>query len=509
MAFVQLPHPPPPETILKTQINLGYVLLLALTAALGGLLFGFDIAIIAGAGPFLTTHFNLTEVSMGVAFSSLLFGCALGALIAGYLVDHFGRRLPLLWVAVVFAVTCLAMGLAPTFNIFLLTRFLGGLAVGGASILAPMYIAEIAPPAMRGRMCTCYQLAIVVGIFFSFLLNYLLGNIPEFAWFNTSVYDLGAWNWRWMFISGVVPSIIFFFLIYRAPETPRYLYKAGRYEESFAILQRILGKEEAERETAEIKISFAAPKASWSELRQNQGLRKSLKVGFILAILIHFSGINTIIDYAPIIFKSAGFTMDAALFSTFGIGFVNLLFTLVSFWTIDRFGRKPLYIIGSIGMTVVLTTLGITILLGHFKGIVALSLILMYIAFFASCIGPVFWTLVPEIFPNRVRGEAMIVPVLVQWIANAIVVMLFPVAFKYMGQATTFFVLGAAALIQVIYTWRCVPETKGKHLRRSNNCGTRVDSFQWHLASPLFSCRERPPCRTHQIEPCDSPLTQI
>ncbi len=449
---------------MTAKINLSYVSLLGFTAALGGLLFGFDIAIIAGAGPFLTEYFKLDEWGMGIAFSALLFGCALGAFVAGYLADHHGRRIPLLCVALLFAVTSLAMALSPNFTAFLATRFLGGLAVGGASILAPMYIAEISPPSIRGRMCTCYQLAIVIGIFFSFLLNYALKGAVPFDWFNAHVCDLGPWQWRWMFFSGVIPSIVFFLLILRAPETPRYLFKAGRKEESFTILERILGKEGALRETAEIQESFTGAKMSWSEMLQTASLRKSLTVGFFLAILIHFSGINTIIDYAPKIFETAGFHMDSALFATFGIGTVNLLFTFVSFWTIDRFGRRPIYIIGSVGMTVILFSLATAILTGHFKGMVALGLILAYIAFFASCIGPVFWTLVPEIFPNRVRGEAMIVPVLVQWIANAIVVLLFPVAFKHLGQANTFFFLGAVALAQVFYTWRYVPETKGKSL---------------------------------------------
>lgn len=449
---------------MSSRINTSYVLLLGFTAALGGLLFGFDIAIIAGAGPFLTHQFGLSDVSMGVAFSALLFGCALGALITGYIADRFGRRLPLLYVAALFAVTSLAMGLAPTFGIFLATRFLGGLAVGGASILAPMYIAEVSPPSIRGRMCTCYQLAIVIGILGSFLLNYMLRDVAPWAWFNTTVRDLGAWNWRWMFISGALPSVVFFVLMLRAPETPRFLYKCGRQAESFAILERILGREEAERETGEIRTSFAAPKATWAEMLRNRGLRRALSVGFFLAILVHFSGINTIIDYAPVIFKSAGFTMDAALFSTFGIGFVNFLFTLVSFWTIDRFGRKPLYIVGSTGMTVVLAALAVAVLTGHFSGITVLVLILAFIMFFASCIGPVFWTLVPEIFPNRVRGEAMIVPVLVQWVANAIVVLFFPLAFNQIGKAPTFFFLATMALAQVLYTWRFVPETKGRTL---------------------------------------------
>ena len=448
---------------MQKAINIKYVLFLGLTGALGGLMFGFDIAIITGAGPFLKTQFDLTDLSLGVAFSSLLFGCALGALVMGFLADRFGRREPLIWVAALFAVTSLATGLAPNFTLFLTARFLGGLAVGGASILAPMYVAEVAPPSLRGRMCASYQMAIVIGILSSFLLNYLLLSQAPWEWFNATLYNLGEWNWRWMFISGVVPSVIFFVLIFRAPETPRYLFKCGREREALAILERIVGMKEADFEIKEIRISLEQPKASWKELK-NPGLRRALTVGFVLAILIHFSGINTIIDYAPIIFKSAHFKIDAALFATFGIGLVNFLCTFISFWTIDRFGRKPVYIVGSFGMTVVLFMLAIAAMTGHFTGTTVLVLILCYIACFSSCIGPVFWTLIPEIFPNRVRSEAMIVPIMAQWIANAIVVLLFPFTLTLLGQGVTFFLLGVVALVQLLFTWRFVPETKGKTL---------------------------------------------
>jgi SP family arabinose:H+ symporter-like MFS transporter len=371
----------------QKNINLKYVLFLGLTGALGGLMFGFDIAIITGAGPFLKTQFALTDLSLGVAFSSLLFGCALGVLITGYLAEYFGRRRPLIWVSVLFAVTSLATGLAPGFALFLTARFLGGLAVGGASILAPMYVAGVAPPSLRGRMCASYQLAIVIGIFVSFLLNYLLRGVGPWQGFNAHLHDLGEWNWRWMFISGVVPSAIFFSLLSRAPETPRYLYKCGRKQEARDILERIGGRDEAAFEMKEIEASLAQSKASWAHLK-NPGLRRALVAGFMLAILIQFSGINSIIDYAPIIFRSAHFQMDSALFATFGIGLINFLFTLVSLWTIDRFGRKPLYFIGSLGMAVILFLLGAAALTGHFQGLGVLVLLLGYAAFFASCIGP-------------------------------------------------------------------------------------------------------------------------
>jgi SP family arabinose:H+ symporter-like MFS transporter len=434
----------------RKEVNLSYVLFLGITAALGGLLFGFDIAIITGAGPFLESHFNLGHLGLGWAFSSLLFGCVIGSAFAGRLTDLYGRKRLLLWVAAMFVITSAATGLATSFTLFIIARLLGGLAVGGASILSPMYVSEVSPPAMRGRMGALYQMSIVVGILVSYCINYLLR-------------DVGDWNWRWMFITGAIPSVIFFAMLWWAPETPRYLFKVGKKQEAMELLTRISNREEAQFEIAEMQQSLAESKSSLQELL-HPGLRRALVVGFCLAILVHISGINTIIDYAPKIFISAGFKMDAALFSTFIVGLTNLVFTLVSFWTIDRYGRKPLYIVGSLGMAVALALLTVAVLIGHFEGMIVLGLILLFIAFFASCIGPVFWTLVPEIFPNRVRGTAMIVPVLTQWVVNAAVVLLFPWAIDMIGKAPVFGFLGAMSLLQAIFAWRFVPETKGKTL---------------------------------------------
>jgi len=432
------------------QINFAYLLFLAATAALGGLLFGFDIAIITGAGPFLTTYFNLNDLSLGWAFSSLLFGCVIGSLIAGRIADFWGRRRLLLVVSILFAATSIATGMAPSFTLFIIARFTGGLAVGGASILSPMYVAEVSPPAYRGRLGTLYQLAIVSGVLISYLTNYFLRNA-------------GDANWRWMFITGVIPSLLLFILLLRAPETPRYLFMAGRHTEAFTILERISGRETAEFEIAEMQAANSAAKTSWRALA-SPGLRRALIAGFCLAILVHVSGINTVIDYAPAIFKSAGWKIDAALFSTFIVGVTNFAFTLISFWAIDRYGRKPLYIIGSLGMTGALLLLCGADLTGHFRGATVLVLVLAYLAFFASCIGPVFWTLVPEIFPNYIRGTAMTVPVLTQWVANAVVVLFFPLAFHQLGKAITFGFLATMALLQAVFTWWFMPETKNKPL---------------------------------------------
>ncbi len=435
---------------MKTNINVRYVIFLAATAALGGLLFGFDIAIITGAGPFLTEHFKLGDLSLGWAFSSLLFGCALGSSVAGRLTDFYGRKKILLFVAALFAITSLGTGMAPTFAFFIMARFIGGLAVGGASILSPLYVAEVSPPSLRGRMGTLYQMSIVTGILMSYAINYLLR-------------DVGSANWRWMFITGVIPSVLFFAMLLSVPETPRYLFMAGKEQQAFAILERIAGRESAEFEASEIRASLLNKRKAWRDLLR-PGIRRAVLVGFCLAILVQVSGVNTIIDYAPAILKSAGWKIDAALFSTLIIGLTNFIFTFVSFWAIDRYGRKPLYIIGSLGMTAALVVLMWAVLMGRFQSAIVLVYILIYLAFFSSCIGPVFWTLVAEIFPNDLRGTAMVVPVLTQWIANAAVVLFFPLAFNQIGKAITFGFLAILALAQAVFTWFFVPETKNKPL---------------------------------------------
>jgi len=447
---------------MTSKINIPYVIFLAATAALGGLLFGFDIAIITGAGPFITEHFKLNDLSLGWAFSSLLFGCVIGSVLAGRTTDAYGRRRILLWVSLLFALTSVATAESFSFSSFIGARFMGGIAVGGASILSPMYVAEVSPPSLRGRMGALYQFSIILGVLMSYCINYLLRNA-------------GAANWRWMFMTGVIPSLLFFVLLLRAPETPRYLFLAGQEESAFSILERISCREIAEFEISEMRASAAGKKVGWRALWQ-PGIRRAVTVGFGLAILVHVSGINTVIDYAPTIFKSAGWKLDAALFSTFVVGLTNFAFTLVSFWVIDRLGRKPLYIVGSLGMTAALVALAVTVVAGRFHGPLVLVLILTYLAFFASCIGPVFWTLVPEIFPNYIRGTAMTVPVLTQWVANALVVLFFPLAFNQAGKAVTFGFLATMSLAQALFMWFFVPETKNKPLEE-------IEDF-WKPGSP-------------------------
>jgi sugar porter (SP) family MFS transporter len=433
----------------------GYVVFLGCTAALGGLLFGFDIAIITGAGPYLSKEFSLSDLGLGWAFSSLLFGCALGCVIAGRLTDRWGRKKLLLLISVLFACTSVETALAASFTAFVIARLLAGLAVGGVSLLSPMYVAEVAPASMRGRLGTMYQMSIIIGILISYGLNYLLRNT-------------GGDNWRWMFFTGVVPSAVFFLFVSMAPETPRFLALKGKDDDALAVLRRIEGETDARAQLEEIRNSLHVKTLSWRGLLR-PGVSRALAASVVLAILIHVSGINTIIDYAPAIFQSAGWKIDNALASTFIVGVTEFLFTLVSFWVIDRYGRKPLYVVGSFGMAISLLALMVAVLADKFRGPVVLALILTYIAFFAACIGPVFWTLVPEIFPNDVRSLAMTFPVLTQWVANAFVVLLFPFVFHVIGKAETFGFLAIMAVAQGLFTWFWVPETRNKSLEEMEN----------------------------------------
>jgi MFS transporter, SP family, arabinose:H+ symporter len=431
-------------------INVGQMLLYSIVAAMGGLLFGFDIGIIAGAGPFFTEAFELNNIQEGWAYSSLLFGCILGAAIAGRMTDTWGRKRILLFVAVIFALTSVWSGLADSLTALVLARIAGGIAVGATSTIAPIYISEVSPAKYRGSLVSLYQLFIVTGILLAYFINFML-------------HDIGDSNWRWMFAAGAIPSSIFLVMLLFVSETPRFLYLKGRKEQAMAVLERIGGKKLAEQEMEEIKNSLTGESVSFKMLL-HPSLRKVLLVGFGLAVLVQLSGINTIIDYAPKIFATAGWAIDAGLFATFGLGIVNFIFTWVSILVIDRWGRRPMYVLGSAGMVLALLGLAMAGLLGHFSGLTVLFFIVIFIMFFAAFVGPVFWTYMSEIFPNRIRGTAMSVPVFTQWVFNALIVLVFPAMLNQLATSITFGILALFALIQLVFALKFMKETKGKSL---------------------------------------------
>jgi SP family arabinose:H+ symporter-like MFS transporter len=423
---------------------------ISIVAALGGLLFGFDIAIITGAGPYLVETFELNNIQEGWAYSSLLFGCIIGAAVAGRITDAMGRKKILIIVAVLFALTSAGSALAFDLNSLVIARITGGIAVGAASTVSPMYISEVTPKRYRGSLVSMYQLFIVTGILISYMINYMLN-------------DIGENNWRWMFATGVVPSLLFLTTLFLVPETPRYLFKKGAKERAVEVLNLVNSHEESKKQIKEINESLLNTSAGFRTLL-DPSLRKVMLVGIGLAVFIQLSGINTIIDYAPKIFTTAGWRLDTGLFATFGLGMVNFIFTWVSILVVDKFGRRPLYIVGSLGLAMTLLCLSILDFSGNFKGIPVLIIIMVYLAFFSSCIGPVFWTYMSEIFPNRIRGTALSVPVFTQWIFNALVVLVFPLMLTKLQSSFTFLIIFMMAAGQLLFSWKYMKETKGKSL---------------------------------------------
>jgi len=427
-----------------------YLYFICLIATMGGLMFGFDVAIISGAVPFIQPYFGWNELQLGWGVSSLLVGAIVGAFGSGVLSDLYGRKKILIVVALFFAVSCIFTSLATSSVIFITARLFGGLAVGAASVLSPMYVAEVSPPRNRGMLVAIYQLAIVLGILCSYTINYGLHNTEN--------------NWRWMFATGIVPSVLFFAGLFFIPESPRWLFKAGRHEESLKVLTRIGGESLAKVEIVEIAESLkgSSSTVSLGELFKPSA-RKVMIVGFLLAVFVQISGINTIVDYAPKILLAAGVEINNALLQTSLVGLINFIFTFVAILFIDKIGRRSLYLIGSTGMVITLIMLAISFYL-KMQGIFTLICILLFIAFFASCIGPVFWTLVSEIFPNRIRGKALAFASFTQWIFNFLVVLLFPHFLASVGGAKTFLFLAIMSLFQLLFTYFYVPETKGKSL---------------------------------------------
>jgi sugar porter (SP) family MFS transporter len=417
---------------------------------MGGLMFGFDIAIISGAVPFIQPYFGWNELQLGWGVSSLLVGAIIGAFVSGIFTDKYGRKRVLIIVALFFAASCTLTAIAASSVLFISARLFGGLAVGAASVLSPMYVAEVAPPKTRGTLVAIYQLTIVLGILCSYTINYWLHDVAN--------------NWRWMFATGTVPSVLFFIGLFFIPESPRWLYKAGRKEESLRVLTKIGGETLAKVEIQEIaeSLSERSEAIESGELFKPK-FRKVMLVGFFLAILVQISGINTIIDYAPKILLAAGVEIKNALLQTSLLGLINFVFTFVAIFFIDKVGRRLLYLIGSMGMAITLVLLALSFYF-RLEGILTLICIMLFLVFFSSCIGPVFWTLVSEIYPNRIRGKALAFASFTQWIFNFLVVLLFPHFLALLGGATTFLFLAAMSFIQWLFTWLYVPETKGKSL---------------------------------------------
>lgn len=440
---------------MKTQHNYGYILLLTLAAALGGFLFGYDTAVVSGAIGFLRTHFQLTTDLTGWAASSLLVGCMAGCMIAGPVGDRFGRKPSLILCALLFAASSVASAFPSTLAQFAWSRFAGGIAIGAASMLSPLYIAEISPEKYRGTLVALYQLAIVIGILVVFFVNLQIQRLGDETW-NTHT------GWRWMFASLAIPSLLFSLLMALVPESPRWLMKMGRRSQAQAVLERVGGPDNAAREIQQIETALRQEEGRWMELFTG-GYGRALVIGILLAVFGQFSGINAIMYFAPEIFKAAGSATDAAFTQTVTVGIFNVVFTFVAIWLVDRAGRKPLLIAGTLVQVVSLSLVGLMFHRGV-QGVPLLGGILLFVAAFAVAMGPIPWIVNAEIFPTKVRGRAMALAIFMLWLADFIVTQTFPRLREGIGPAATFWLYAGCSLLSTIFVILMVPETKGRTL---------------------------------------------
>lgn len=428
-----------------------YVILISVVAALGGLLFGFDTAVISGTINFIQPYFGLSEAGLGWTVSSLLFGCIAGVFIAGTAGDHYGRKKVLMAAALLFFISAVGSASSHSLSFFLFSRILGGIAVGVASILSPMYIAELAPAKYRGTLVSLNQLAIVIGILVAFFSNYLLVNTGE----N---------NWRWMLLVMAAPAVLLFFSLFLVPESPRWLVARGRNNGALKVLVKTSGKEFASAELKEIEETLKNQEESSFRELLSPKIKPLLFIGIILAVFQQITGINTIMYYAPKIFANVGQSNDSALFQTILIGGTNLIFTLIAMVLIDRLGRKLLIIIGSTGMMLMLAGLSALYFTNQTSGVLVLVFILGYIAFFAASLGPALWVVAAELFPNRLRSKGMSIAIVSLWIACTIVTIVFPIMLEKLSGGITFLIFALICLANLLYVLKYVPETKGKTL---------------------------------------------
>ncbi|MCB0568917.1 MAG: sugar porter family MFS transporter [Phaeodactylibacter sp.] len=436
-------------------VNMRVVYLLTAVAALGGLLFGYDTAVIAGAIGFLQTKFELTAAMKGWAASSAIIGCIFGAMFAGYMSDRYGRKRILILTALLFGLSAVGSAIPSNLTQFAVARFIGGLGVGAASMLSPLYITELAPAKIRGQLVSLYQLAIVLGILLIFFINMLVQNQGDEAW-NVE------YGWRYMLGSETIPAVLFFFAMFFVPESPRWLAKEKQDEAAVKVLARINGAEKAREILLEIKATLLEESGTLRELFSGR-FRKSIIIGILLALFTQFQGINAIMYYAPEIFKAVGVGQNSAFAQTVIVGVINVLFTFVAIWLVDRVGRKALLLVGGAGMGVSLFMVGAAFHFG-WGGYFPLVFILSYVACFAASFGPVPWVILSEIFPIKLRGLAMSVGTLAVWVAVYFVTQLFPIMVEAIGQAYTFWIFFVVSVLAFGFVWRMIPETKEKTL---------------------------------------------
>jgi MFS transporter, SP family, arabinose:H+ symporter len=459
--------PPTEWSNRDAQGSLFYLTFLAVVAALGGLLFGFDTVVISGTVTLLRVQFHMSPAVEGWLVSSALLGCVVGAAIAGQASDRFGRKISLITSGILFIVGTVGWSMAPTLRILISSRLLGGVGVGLASMVSPLYISEVSPPRLRGRLVTLFQFAITAGICLALFSNaWLLGLSVRNA--HSGGVGFLHWIvvkqvWRSMFGMEIFPAMLFTILCLAVPETPRWLVKSGDSSKAKSILIRTGGEAVACREILEIEQAVSHESGSTAQLFSS-GLRKALFIALFLAVVSELSGITVVLYYGPGILENAGLTLGQALGGFVSIGLVNMVFTLIAIWLMDSVGRRPLLLAGNTGAFVALATIGVLFAIGQTKGSLLVGMLCLFVACFAFSMGPIKWVVMSEIFPTRIRGRAMAIATLAVWVTDGIYNQLFPMVRGSLGVAGSFFVFAAVLVPQFFFVWKVMPETKGRTL---------------------------------------------
>nr|WP_320037902.1 sugar porter family MFS transporter [uncultured Bacteroides sp.] len=447
--------------------NKSFIYFICLVSAMGGLLFGYDWVVIGGAKPFYEVYFNIVDSPsmQGWAMSVALLGCLIGATLAGMMADKYGRKKLLIASALIFLVSSYGTGAAMSFTVFLIARFFGGIGIGIASNLSPMYIAEIAPYQVRGKLVSLNQLTIVLGILGAQIANWLIADkVP--AGFTTSQI-LGSWNgqmgWRWMFWATAFPAAAFFLLMFIIPESPRWLSLKGRREQALSVFRKIGGEEYAQTELASMAETSADEEKVTIKQLFRRPLSKVVIIGIVIAVFQQWCGTNVIFNYAQEIFQSAGYSLNDVLFNIVVTGIANVVFTFVAIHTVDRLGRRALMMIGAGGLAGIYLILG-TCYFFQVSGWFMVVLVVMAIGCYAMSLGPVTWVLLSEIFPNRVRGMAMAAATVALWIGCFTLTYTFPLLNSVLGSSGTFWIYSLICASGFIFIYRVLPETKGKSL---------------------------------------------
>ena len=458
----------------RTDYNMRYVWIISLVAAMGGLLFGYDWVVIGGAKPFYEPYFGLTGDDQtwraGWAMSSALVGCLAGAMLSGWLSDRLGRKKMLIAAAVFFTASAIWTALSYSYTPFILARIIGGIGIGLASNVSPIYIAETAPAEMRGRFVSINQLTIVIGVLAAQIVNLMIYNYAPVAEGAKVEVILNSWNgqvgWRWMFAAEAVLSILFFLLALFIPESPRWLLKQRRATEAEWILACIGGAAYAKEEVADVEATLQGEHhvVHYSELFKPR-LLKLIAFGAFIAAFQQWCGINVIFNYAEEIFRAAGYDVSGMMFNIVITGLVMLVFTFVAIRFVDNWGRRPLMLLGAAGLMITYALLGSCYYFG-LKGPIVMGTVLTAIAFYSMTLAPITWVLLSEIFPNRIRGTAMSICVSVLWIACFMLTVTFKPINTALGAAGTFWVYGAVCLVGLVVMWIYLPETKGRTLEQ-------------------------------------------